>query len=65
MVEAFAGIMAFKTVLFIIWLILFVWAMMDILGTRKSVLWKTLWILACFVFPILGVVLYGVFGRRK
>ena len=64
MIKALAGIMMFKLILGIVWFVLFVWAVVDILHRKKSGLWKTLWILVCLVFPILGVLFYYLFSSK-
>lgn len=47
----------------VIWLVLFVVALVDILGSNKSVGGKILWLLICLIFPVVGVICYYLFGR--
>ncbi len=52
-----------KLILGILWLVLFIWALVDIIGTRKELWWKAVWIIACLIFPVVGVICYLIFGR--
>jgi hypothetical protein len=49
----------------ILHLIIFIWAIVDILQSGKSAGEKILWILVVFLLPILGLILYILLGRGK
>jgi len=55
----------FKLVAIILWLVLFVWSLLDIIGAKKDIGWKLIWTLVCFIFPVAGVVIYYLFARQK
>lgn len=65
MLRALFGLVWLRTVLGILWLVLFIWALLDILGSRKSGGEKALWIIACLILPVLGVLIYALFGREE
>ena len=44
-------------------LVLFVWALIQILGSTMSAGNKILWILLVFLLPVLGLIIYYLFGR--
>lgn len=44
-------------------LILWIWALIDILGSGKSAGEKILWILIVFLLPLIGLILYILLGR--
>lgn len=58
-------LMTFNTysILGIIHLILFIWALIQILGSGMSVLSKILWIAIVFLFPVIGLIVYLLVGR--
>ncbi|TSC75305.1 MAG: hypothetical protein G01um101430_512 [Parcubacteria group bacterium Gr01-1014_30] len=62
MIRAIWGLAWFKTILGILWLILFIWALVDILGSKKDVATKIIWIVVCLILPVLGVIIYVIFG---
>lgn len=65
MIKAILGVIWIKTLFFLLWVVLFVWALTDILGSRKKASWKILWVIVCLILPILGVILYALLGREK
>ena len=54
-----------RLVLTVLWLILFVWSLLDIIRAHKDTGWKVIWILVCLVFPVLGVIVYYFVARQK
>lgn len=48
----------------ILHLVLFIWALIQILGSSMSLLSKILWIAIVFFLPIIGLVLYFLIGRK-
>ncbi|MDO8523111.1 MAG: PLD nuclease N-terminal domain-containing protein [bacterium] len=50
---------------YILWLVLFVWALLDIIGANKSMGWKVIWGLVCLAFPVAGTILYYLVARQK
>jgi hypothetical protein len=46
-------------------LIIWIWAIVDILKSGKSSGEKLLWILVVFLLPLLGLILYILLGRGK
>lgn len=57
--------MLLKLAATILWLILFIWSLLDIIKAHKDTGWKLIWILACLIFPIAGVIIYYFFARQK
>jgi hypothetical protein len=55
----------FRIVLTVLWLILFVWSLLDIIRAHKDTGWKLIWILVCLVFPVVGTIVYYVVARQK
>lgn len=55
----------FKLVVIILWLILFVWSLLDIVRAHKTTGWKLVWILVCLVFPVAGTIVYYLVARQK
>ncbi len=51
------------SVLGILHLFLWIWAIIDILGGGKSAGEKLLWILVVLLLPLLGLILYVLIGR--
>ena len=49
----------------ILWVILFVWSLLDIIRAHKDIGWKLVWIIVCLAFPIVGVIIYYLFARQK
>ncbi|MCX6646526.1 MAG: PLDc N-terminal domain-containing protein [bacterium] len=49
----------------LITLILMVWAIMDLLGSRRSGSTTIIWILVILVLPLLGAILYLLIGRNR
>lgn len=56
--------MGIQIVISILTLILFVWALVDILGSRRDGMWKLIWVVVCLVLPLLGPILYYFIGRK-
>jgi NADH:ubiquinone oxidoreductase subunit 6 (subunit J) len=55
----------FKLIGTVLWLILFVWALLDIIKAHKDTGWKLIWIIVCLAFPLAGVIVYYLFARQK
>lgn len=53
------------SILGILHLILWIWAIIDILGSGMSAGAKILWILIVFLLPLIGLILYVLIGRGK
>lgn len=53
------------TIIGILHLILWVWAIIDIVGSGKSAGAKILWVLIVFLLPLIGLILYVLIGRGK
>lgn len=49
----------------ILHLILWIWAIIDILGSGKSAGEKLLWILIVLLLPLIGLILYVLIGRGR
>lgn len=54
-----------RFVVTILWLVLFVWALLDILKAHKTLGWKLVWGLVCLAFPVAGTIVYYFFARQK
>ncbi len=54
-----------KLIFFVLWLVLFVWALLDIVRAQKSTGWKLVWGLVCLAFPVAGTIVYYIFARQK
>ncbi len=54
-----------KLIIGVLWLILFIWALLDIIRANKDTGWKVIWILVCFIFPVVGTIVYYLFARQK
>lgn len=46
-------------------LILFLWALVKILGSSMAPLAKVLWLLVVLFFPLGGLILYLLIGRKE
>lgn len=51
------------TILGVLHLILFIWALIQILGSSMSILSKLLWIAIVLLFPVIGLIVYLIVGR--
>ncbi len=51
------------TIIGVLHLILWIWAIIDIIGSTKTAGEKILWILIVFLLPLIGLVLYVLIGR--
>jgi len=49
----------------IIYIVLVVWAVIDLLSTRRSGCTTLLWLLLIIIVPVLGSILYLLLGRHK
>lgn len=54
----------FVGVLGIVHLILFVWALVQILTSSMSVTGKLLWTIVVLFLPVIGLILYLLLGRK-
>jgi hypothetical protein len=54
-----------ELVLGLLHLILFIWALISIVGSSASGLAKLLWILAVLVFPLIGLIVWFFVGPKK
>ena len=64
MLRVLYGYLFFRWLLGVLWLGLFIWALADILGSKKDTLTKVVWVVVCLVFPVVGVIVYLLFGRK-
>lgn len=53
------------TILGILHFILFIWALIKILGSSMGPGSKILWILVVFIFPVVGLIAYLLFGSKE
>lgn len=51
------------TILGVIHLILFIWALIQILGSSMPLISKLLWIAVVLLFPVIGLIVYLLVGR--
>ena len=54
-----------RLILTVLWLILFIWSLLDILRAHKDTGWKLVWIIVCLAFPVVGTIIYYFFARQK
>ena len=52
------------SILGVIHLILFIFALFQILASSMSIGSKLLWIFVVLIFPLVGLILYYLFGRK-
>ena len=52
-----------NTLIGLVILVLDIWAIVDVAGSRRQPMYKLLWILAIVVLPLLGLLAYLVAGR--
>lgn len=52
------------SILGVLHLVLFVWALFQILASRMPLGSKVLWIIIVLVFPLVGLILYYLLGRK-
>ncbi len=57
--------MHIQSVLGILWLVFFIWALLDIVQAPRDIGWKLLWVIVCLVFPVVGVLVYYFIGRKR
>ncbi|MBC8500424.1 MAG: PLDc N-terminal domain-containing protein [Nanoarchaeota archaeon] len=43
----------------------FIWALVNILSASNSTGWKILWVIVCFFFGLLGVIIYVLVGKKS
>ncbi|MFA4819653.1 MAG: PLD nuclease N-terminal domain-containing protein [Candidatus Aenigmatarchaeota archaeon] len=55
----------FMVILFIIWIAIFIWALIDMLKASKESGWKILWFIVIVLLPLLGVILYYFIGMEQ
>jgi hypothetical protein len=55
----------FRLIFTLLWLILFIWALLDITKAHKDTGWKLVWIIVCLAFPVVGTIIYYIFARQK
>jgi hypothetical protein len=53
------------TILGVLHLVLFLIAAFEVLSSSKSLIAKVLWLMFLFFFPLIGVIIYFIFGRGK
>jgi uncharacterized membrane protein YhaH (DUF805 family) len=59
-------VLGFLAALLIVWIIAFFWALIDIANQKgKDTGWKIIWVLICFILPIIGLVVYYYASGRK
>ncbi len=51
-------------IIYVLGLVLFIWALVDILQAKRDNTWKLIWVLVCLVLPLLGPILYYFIGRK-
>ncbi len=49
----------------VVWLVSFLWALIDILRNEFTGSNKIIWVVIVFVLPILGAILYFLIGRKQ
>ena len=62
---AFGGFLGFAIVWFIIGIIAFLWALIDIAKAKKDTGWKIIWVIICLLLGIIGVIIYYFVEKRK
>jgi phospholipase D-like protein len=56
--------MTLQLILSVLTLVLFVWALVDILSSPRDGMGKLIWIVVVLVLPLLGPILYYFIGRK-
>ena len=46
-------------------LIVYIWALADILSSKKQNEWRILWLLVLVLVPVIGFFLYLIIGRQE
>jgi hypothetical protein len=54
-----------ETLLGLIHLILFIWAVINIWGSRAALVAKLIWSAVVFVFPLVGLIVWFFIGPKK
>ena len=49
----------------LIWLIIIIWAIIRVAGSRATPLAKALWIVALLLLPLLGFIAWLIFGPKR
>lgn len=57
--------MAAFMLIVLVWIIIFIWALVDMLKAKKEAEWKILWLLVMLLLPIIGVIIYYFVGREQ
>ncbi|WP_216594711.1 PLDc N-terminal domain-containing protein [Halomonas sp. PR-M31] len=55
---------AFGGILSLIWLIIVIWAIVKVAKSGASTLAKVIWILVLIFFPLIGFILWLIFGPK-
>nr|WP_298412415.1 PLDc N-terminal domain-containing protein [uncultured Halomonas sp.] len=55
---------AFGGILSLIWLIIVIWAIVKVAKSGASTLAKVIWILVLIFFPLIGFILWLLFGPK-
>lgn len=50
---------------FLIFIVIYIWALVDILQAKKQNDWKILWFLVLTLVPVIGFFLYLIIGRNE
>jgi hypothetical protein len=59
------GIGSLELIVFFVFAILWIWAIVDLFQSSSNSSNKIIWALVLFLIPFLGVILYFAFGRKK
>ncbi len=54
-----------ELILGLVHLILFIWALVSIVGSTASGMTKLLWILIVLIFPLVGLIVWFFLGPKK
>jgi hypothetical protein len=57
--------MGIQLIISILTVVLFVWALVDILKSGRDNVGKLIWVIVCLVLPLLGPILYYFIGRGR
>ncbi|MBB3192370.1 PLDc N-terminal domain-containing protein [Halomonas cerina] len=56
--------MGLEAILGLVWLIIVIWAIVKVAKSAASGLAKLLWILAIIIFPLVGLIVWFLFGPK-
>jgi hypothetical protein len=45
-------------------LVLVIWALVDIVSSKRDNTWKLIWVVICLLLPLVGSILYYFLGRH-